>query len=51
VSKVLRVLADVDYLHVRYYGAEQRTDYQLTRNESQPRESLNRTMAQGRTDE
>ena len=31
VPKVLRVLADHDYLHTRYYGSAQQTDYHLSR--------------------
>jgi hypothetical protein len=30
VPKVLRLLADYDYLHTRYYGSGQQTDYHLS---------------------
>ena len=30
VPKALRVLADHDYLHTRYYGSRQQTDYHLS---------------------
>ena len=30
VPKALRVLADHDYLHTRYYGSEQQTDFHLS---------------------
>jgi hypothetical protein len=30
VPKALRVLADRDYLHTRYYGADTETDYHVT---------------------
>lgn len=30
VPKALRVLADFDYVHTRYYGAEKQTDYQIS---------------------
>ena len=30
VPKALRVLADFNYLHTRYYGAENQTDFQLS---------------------
>ena len=30
VSKALRVLADHDYLHTRYYGSEQQTDFHIS---------------------
>ena len=30
VPKALRVLADFNYLHTRYYGAETQTDFQLS---------------------
>ncbi len=30
VPKALRVLADRDYLHTRYYGAESETDYHIS---------------------
>ena len=30
VPKALRVLADFDYLHTRYYGAETQTDYRIS---------------------
>jgi len=30
VPKVLRVLADLDYLHTRYYGSGQQTDFQVS---------------------
>ena len=30
VPKALRVLADFDYVHTRYYGDEKQTDYQIS---------------------
>jgi hypothetical protein len=30
VPKALRVLADHDYLHTRYYGSEQQTDFHVS---------------------
>jgi len=30
VSKALRVLADHDYVHTRYYGSEQQTDFNVS---------------------
>jgi hypothetical protein len=30
VPKALRVLADYDYLHRRYYGSEQQTDFHVS---------------------
>jgi hypothetical protein len=30
VAKAFRVLADFDYLHTRYYGDENQTDYQIS---------------------
>jgi hypothetical protein len=29
VSKALRVVADYDYIHTRYYGSEQQTDFNV----------------------
>jgi len=30
VPKALRVLADHNYLHTRYYGSEQQTDFHVS---------------------
>ena len=30
VRKALRVLADYNYLHTRYYGSEQQTDFHVS---------------------
>jgi hypothetical protein len=30
VPKALRVLADHDYLHTRYYGIEKQTDFHIS---------------------
>jgi hypothetical protein len=51
VPKVLRVLADFDYLHMRYYGADGQTDYQISRSETQPREPLDHADDPRRTDD
>lgn len=34
VAKALRVLADYDYLHTRYYGANEETDYHVSEPEN-----------------
>ena len=34
MAKALRVLADYDYLHTRYYGAKEETDYHVSEPEN-----------------